>query len=343
MGGNATRNRGMDILKCICTFLVLNIHFPLEMPGGNYVETVARIAVPIFLMLSGYLYSGVLERGREKAQLNKFFRLFAGANLLYLVWDILLELWQGNLALWFGNTFTLRNAVNFIFLNESPLKCHLWYLGTMWYTLLIVGLFRRAGKMKWLLAAVPVQLLVLCTCNSWGMFLFGKNIECFYTRNFIFVGLPFFCIGYLTYIYRERIEKKAARYSRWLLPVIAALALALCAERTFLLRKDVLFCKDGYFFVAPFAWMVFLWFLFGAGRNLQGPLWDCLATIGRKYSLPIYLLQCMVDEMLFPLIRTLGLTGIYLKLHAAAVYAATLVIAALYIALKEKLTAGKAA
>ena len=50
------RNLGVDILKFLCAFLVVMIHAPIQ-GVSQYTTPIARIAVPIFFMITGYYYS----------------------------------------------------------------------------------------------------------------------------------------------------------------------------------------------------------------------------------------------------------------------------------------------
>ena len=46
------REIGLDILRGMAAFLVVCIHFPLEVRGGNYLDGLARVAVPLFSYLA---------------------------------------------------------------------------------------------------------------------------------------------------------------------------------------------------------------------------------------------------------------------------------------------------
>ena len=48
------RADNFDILKSICAFLVICIHVPFPGAFGECVTTAARIAVPVFFMITGY-------------------------------------------------------------------------------------------------------------------------------------------------------------------------------------------------------------------------------------------------------------------------------------------------
>ena len=51
------RNNNLDILKTICAFLVICIHIPFPGSVGAIITPLARIAVPIFFMITGYFYN----------------------------------------------------------------------------------------------------------------------------------------------------------------------------------------------------------------------------------------------------------------------------------------------
>ena len=65
------REIGLDILRGMAAFLVVCIHFPLEVRGGNYLDGLARVAVPLFFAFSGYFYQNTVKRNREAAQIKK--------------------------------------------------------------------------------------------------------------------------------------------------------------------------------------------------------------------------------------------------------------------------------
>lgn len=60
------RQDAFDILKAVCAFLIVCIHIPFPGAAGAYFTALTRIAVPIFFMITGYFYSDVVRRGKEK-------------------------------------------------------------------------------------------------------------------------------------------------------------------------------------------------------------------------------------------------------------------------------------
>ena len=48
------RNYSLDLLKFISSFLIVCIHFKISGKTGELITIIARFAVPVFFMVSGY-------------------------------------------------------------------------------------------------------------------------------------------------------------------------------------------------------------------------------------------------------------------------------------------------
>lgn len=86
------RAENIDILKAICAFLVVCIHMPFPGRVGDYFTALTRIAVPVFFMITGYFYSNIVVRHKEKQQIKKNFFLVLETNFLFLLWNIVLNI-----------------------------------------------------------------------------------------------------------------------------------------------------------------------------------------------------------------------------------------------------------
>lgn len=140
----ASRFVGFDILKYVFVFFVVCIHTPFPDVAGEYFTVLTRIAVPILFMITGFYYSAIVERGRIGEQIKKLFILAFEANLLYLLLKCLYAFASGDGFMhYISGTFTLKNTVKFIVLNDSPFSYHLWYLGAILYVLLVVYALRK--------------------------------------------------------------------------------------------------------------------------------------------------------------------------------------------------------
>ena len=177
------RYAGLDILKTICAFLVVAIHARFPGDFGSYTVAVARVAVPVFLMITGFFYKGTQERGREKKQIVKILKLVVWSSVIFFVMLLGFNAAAGKAGQYIRETFTLKKLYEFVVFNASMFSDHLWYLGAILYVLLIVwGLFKAFpnGAKKILYIVTPLLLA--------GDLLLGKYSLVFFNREF-----PYLC------------------------------------------------------------------------------------------------------------------------------------------------------
>lgn len=123
-GVEVVRYRSIDALRMLCAFMIVCIHIPSgNLWGGGYWIAVCRIAVPIFLMISGYFYN------KESAikQIKKIGFLFIEANLLYGVWSCFYGVVSGVYPIINGNSdFEIYISERITFLGTPMVSwCHL--------------------------------------------------------------------------------------------------------------------------------------------------------------------------------------------------------------------------
>ncbi len=126
------REYAFDILRVISMIMVITIHVSNVysrsfgfISNSSYIfslfyNTVSRISVPIFLMISGAL---LLDR---KFNTKKYFKRLFKYVLLIIVWDIVYLVWE---YLYLGVTYDKLYK-----LILEPYRAHLWFL----YTILIL-------------------------------------------------------------------------------------------------------------------------------------------------------------------------------------------------------------
>ncbi len=186
---------GIDWARLAAAFLIVAIHTaPLsswgELGDALVTYTLGRVAVPFFLMTTGYF---VLGRDREGRFYRKTLLLYLLATLLYLP----LNVYAGNLPR------TLGGAVQAVVLDGT--FYHLWYLPAA-----VLGLFLASGWQGWWSrrAAIGISLVLYglgVLGDSWfylacrfpplaalysQLFRFMR-----YTRNGIFLAPIFLLLG----------------------------------------------------------------------------------------------------------------------------------------------------
>lgn len=308
-----SRADNIDVLKAICAFLIVCIHVPFPGVAGEYFTALTRIAVPIFFMITGYFYSDVIDRHREVIQIKKIFRLLIEANLLYLLWDTFYAVLRHN-SDFFSTTFTIKNFLKFIVLNESPFKGHLWYLGAILYALLVVYVFDiiRIGKILYLLT--PLLLWGDLAFGKYSILIFGREFPYILVRNFLFVGIPYFCLGRLIKSgIGQRIQKNVLAV---LMVVFSATSLL---ERFVLVSFNANATRDHYISTTLLAITVFLFALKCQGDN------KTLVLVGRKYSTWLYILHPIFITCIGVVAHKVNVYGIYKFIAPIVVYITTLI------------------
>ena len=159
---------------------------------GEYFTAIARIAVPIFFMITGFFYPGAVEQKREKKQIYKIFALMLTGNAIYFVWRCAeYRMADGTLVLFIKNSFTLKNAVKFLIFNESPFGGHLWYMGAALYVLVIAELLQKTKRIRLLYIITPFLLLGDLALGKYSLLLFNREFPYIIVRNWLFVGVPY--------------------------------------------------------------------------------------------------------------------------------------------------------
>lgn len=106
---------------------------------GRYVHSVVEVAVPVFLMLSGYFFyteDGGEETGRGVRHLKKIGRLTGFSYAFYILW---------HLAWSFLNHRPLLFDISTLYTCTNAFAPHLWYLHAYLLMLCFVCALNRAG------------------------------------------------------------------------------------------------------------------------------------------------------------------------------------------------------
>ncbi len=282
------RWEGLDILKVLCSFMVVVIHAPFPGIIGGYITALSRISVPIFFMITGFFYPNILQKNREKHQIKKMFTLFVVANMVSILAACCKAMTTGSLRGFWGSLLELETVVKFFVWNEPPFGRHLWYLGAILYTLLIVYFAKKANAIRLLTLLTPVLLFLSLVFGKYCIVLFGTQIPYYCVRNFLLFGMPYFLIGKLLFENRKQILNRFT--DRLFILGLVIFGIFTVVERYILVTYQVNASND-YYFSTPFlACTVFLKFAkLNCRKNV---FWGgVLSRIGKQYSTWIYLIH----------------------------------------------------
>lgn len=177
------RTISLDILKVFLAILVVIIHMRFLNDTSLWEEQlvvngICRIAVPLFLMISGYYFISVNTK-------EKLLQWCKRVIIMYLIWSVLY------CFVWISNAFWQNTMVNLLFG-----YAHLWYLvGVMFGALLLFFLrdwkYLPHSLIASFIVGYVVQFEVITGKIDYGIY----NIHLY--RNFLFFAFPFLGIGYL--------------------------------------------------------------------------------------------------------------------------------------------------
>ncbi|MBQ8133008.1 MAG: acyltransferase [Clostridia bacterium] len=321
---------GFDILKAICAFLIVCIHAPFVGEGGQYFLTLTRIAVPIFFMITGFFYTSMAEKGKLVRQIKKVFILMVQANLLFFIWKMLMfVLSGGEITVYLKTVITVNSVLKFLFLNESPFNGHLWYLGAILYVLIIVMIFDKLGQRKLLYVVTPLLLIGDLVLGKYSILIFGREFPYIFVRNFLFVGIPYFCIGRLIFEHKDFIRRQVDNRKRLLVFISVLFAGTSLLERFFLVNADMNAVRDHYISTTFLAVTVFVLFLsYHCNPGVSGKpsgLKNILAAVGRSDSTWIYIIHPIFITILAKIAKTVGMADEYTYVRPIVVFIITLV------------------
>ncbi len=286
------RNDGLDFLKFICSFMVICIHKGFPEPINKIFIPIARMAVPIFFVITGYFYSNTKETSKDKQQIRKMGSLSLGANFLYLLYSIVKAVVNTkDIQKYIVGLFNLKVWINFILFNDSPFNGHLWYLGAILYVLLIIYFYGKKRDIKRLYPIIPILLLTDLILGKYSLLLIGREFSYIYVRNFLFVGLPYFLIGHALFVTKPEIEKKDC------LQYTLVFAGTTILERLSLGMMGINATRDHYLSTTFLAIFAFL-FALKSNNAVHNGIYKNCCWIGNKLAIYIYILHPILINFL---------------------------------------------
>ena len=194
-------------------------------------------------MISGFFYNPKTIN----LQIKKMVMLVIKANLIYFVWQTVLQLINGNPVDYYRDVLSIKNIMRFLFLNETHFGYHLWYLGAALYAMVVIVFFEKKGLSKYIVISIPILLICDLIFGKYSLVVFGKEFDIVYVRNWIFVGIPFYYCGILirkSYPFIQRLSKRNVNKTVWLVLLFTVTTII---ERYILICNNMNGTRDQYF------------------------------------------------------------------------------------------------
>lgn len=314
------RNRSLDAVRAIAALFVVWIHVSFPGETGRVVKALARFAVPLFFMVSGYFcyYDNEKILRKISHKLSHTIRLTIYSLIFYFIWKAILTVYRGeSLELWLRGFCTPIYFKELLLYNYPVfISVHLWFLCALLYCYCAQYLLEKfhAGKGMYIIGIILLAMFFWRQgiCKTAGI-----SYACRQYRNFWFMGMPLFLLGRFIHEYREIIE---IRFSKRILRMgVAAGILCTIIEYGFWGAKEL------------YPGSILLAFCLFAGAilydNSKVPGW--LAETGAKYGGMIYILHIAVRDIQTLAADRMGISKniLYLWTRPLAVYIMTLLLA----------------
>jgi len=253
--------------------------------GKIYFDPLFRFAVPFFFMVTGYFYSSIKEKHREYFQIKKMVILLLSSNFLYLIWTFMICI-DTNVSIsdYLRSALSLKAWIRFLCFNESLFIGHLWYLGALVYVLVIILIFDKYSSREKLYKFIPILLLTNIIMGNYSTIIFRETLPLILTRNFLFLGLPFFLLGDIIY------KKQSNPTRRQLLSLLILSVILTITENLLFLKIAAAFNAD-FFLATPFlAYSLFMLFLEDR-PFFHHPLLIKVAQLSKDTSITVYIIH----------------------------------------------------
>ena len=205
VGKNAKKkNYNLELIRMISFVMVIVIHVTNyfcraygEVSRGEYLfslalDTVSRVSVPCFFMITGALLLG--RRETLEKQAKRFLRF----SMVLAVWSVIYYLWN---TFYMGSGYDLREILS------TPVEAHLWYLYAMIPIYFVMPFFQiMCAGMD--LRMERAFLLVITAAVIFNYILTLQHEEAYYDIPLIGdqVYSYYVFIGYYIYKYRRHIR-----------------------------------------------------------------------------------------------------------------------------------------
>lgn len=290
------RKNGIDILKALCAFLVVLIH--TDFPGkiGYYVIAISRIAVPVFYMITGFFYVKSESDNSQLSSIKKIFFLTISSTILYLIIEIILGKISGMSIVSFLNEKTGKEQIiTWLIFNNTPFGGHLWYLYALLYCLIFFYFLKKYMSQyadTILTVLTPLLLCIDLILGKYSKLLLNREFPYYIVRNFMFVAIPYFYIGYYIRKHYDKISK-INNYSFLEMFFIIVLVLTTCLEKYLSISLGFNNGREHYISSTFLSVIVFTIFT-DDHWNTKNVI---LSKIGRRYSLFIYIIHPILIDL----------------------------------------------
>lgn len=217
----ADRIESLDTLKGLSLLFVVYIHANLlfvDSSGLGYViefamANTSRIAVPLFFLIAGYLYSKKLDEKNGLSYTKGYLKRISYYYVIGSVVYLFVKLGYSGISQLFDlnivsqtielNIWGLEGIFQFFYIGKA-FAFHLWFLTALFYSVLLIYFFKKRDRIEELFLASIILHLIGILSNAYGILQFVPIPK----TDMLFFGLFMTTAGFLVE------EKSLATHSK---------------------------------------------------------------------------------------------------------------------------------
>lgn len=200
------KNMTLERLKLFASYMVVFIHVRFYGDTGIVVDALARFAVPLFFLISGF-YSYGITTDKFVRRIKSILGVLLLAIVCYTVYNVSSPILKGDaegIIQYFSAYLNVSEWLKLILFNSTIQQEHFWYLFAIIYVYIVfyfITKFRINEKAVFLVSFLLLGAHILL---GEGLAVFGIVIPIPYIRNFLFMGIPFFSLGLFAKKYQNK-------------------------------------------------------------------------------------------------------------------------------------------
>ena len=276
------RNTNLDVVKGLSAYLVIIIHYSFPI-GSEYATAIARIAVPLFFMISGYFCKG--EWGEIKRKIVYQLKIYIVGELIYLIHYGYYNYALGTEGEWLRSFVNIKTIFDALVYGESKLFIGGWFLLALCQVYLLFFIIKKYNLYKLACIFIPLLIVWNWLCPRVLTFI---NVDVFHLVDLkVLRATPFFMLGNL---WKKKEDEVRSLFSKGGMYIFIALGvIAIFVEKNYLDKMGIQ--KDWFIYIGTILVIIgcFAWALYCPQVKKS-----ILAYVGKNLSMYIYVLHILV-------------------------------------------------
>ena len=280
------QSQTVDVIRGVACIFVVLVHVPFPGILGMYIKSLARFAVPFFLINSGWqLYQAEQEKTLSfaKQKFRKMLYLTGELCLIHIICNSINSvIGGGTLVSWLEPFWNLNTVKEFLIFNRAKVFSSVVYYMFMVlyvYVIFIVMISRKHEVCNKCFQIMKFAVPVLLCGNLYISEI--SNMKWYYAGNWFFTGIPFFFLGYFLSEWTAKQKKDCGKTA--FITMIAGIVL------TFV--EIPLGGDDVYLYLGTIVMIVPLYYLASQSKRQYA---NGLLVFGKQYSLKIFMIHCII-------------------------------------------------